>query len=224
VELVLNLGDVVRRRQDGAGEAPLRRMLVGQMDRPGRVRYEGRADLLGIRFHPAGAAPLLRLPLTELTGQIAPLDAVFAELDRRLHGRVDPDWTLSKRVAAVEEILLDQLDNAAPPDHVVAEAVRLIQEAHGQVSVSWLMDRFDLSARQLERRFLRAVGLGPKLLCRVLRFRQLCEVIDPGETPDWAAVALECGYYDQSHLIRDCRQFSGLTPTQLFELHASARP
>lgn len=67
-----------------------------------------------------------------------------------------------------------------------------------------------LSPRQYRRRFEAAVGIPPKLLARILRFQRSLSCI--GKLP-LAQVSLECGYYDQAHLVRDFRQFSGLTPS-----------
>jgi transcriptional regulator GlxA family with amidase domain len=68
-----------------------------------------------------------------------------------------------------------------------------------------------VSGRQLGRRFRVAVGVGPKLLARVLRFRHAWELGHAGPVR-WPALALACGYCDQAHLIRDFRRFAGTTP------------
>jgi len=60
------------------------------------------------------------------------------------------------------------------------------------------------------------VGLGPKLLCRILRFQQVFRAVERADK-NWARIAADCGYHDQSHLIRDFRQFAGQTPSVLFE-------
>ena len=73
--------------------------------------------------------------------------------------------------------------------------------------------RVGLSCRQLERRFLRDVGITPKRFCRIQRFQQVFQTIEDGA--DWVRAAVECGYYDQAHLIRDCKDFSGEAPAAL---------
>lgn len=72
------------------------------------------------------------------------------------------------------------------------------------------MPPLHLSARQYRRRFEAAVGISPKLLERIQRFQRSLQVM--GKTP-LAEAALACGYYDQAHLIRDCKQFAGVTPS-----------
>jgi AraC-like DNA-binding protein len=71
-----------------------------------------------------------------------------------------------------------------------------------------------VSIRQMERRFNAGVGLPPKLFCRMQRFVQVFRAI--GTQPNkWADTAVACGYYDQAHLIRDFKSFSGETPAAL---------
>ena len=85
----------------------------------------------------------------------------------------------------------------------------------GRVSVDQLANDAGISSRQLERRFLREIGLGPKLLGRIIRFQQVFRAVEQCDAA-WAAVAIECGYYDQAHLIRDFHQFARQTPAILF--------
>jgi AraC-like DNA-binding protein len=68
-----------------------------------------------------------------------------------------------------------------------------------------------LSARQVERRFREAVGVSPKTLARIVRFQEVLRRT-PGESAS-AEVALDSGYYDQAHLLRDFRDFAGVVPT-----------
>jgi transcriptional regulator GlxA family with amidase domain len=76
-----------------------------------------------------------------------------------------------------------------------------------------------------ERRFIQVfsahIGLTPKMFCRVLRFQHVREVVNRAATLNWAQVALTCGYYDQSHLIRDFQQLSGLCPSDYLGLRSN---
>jgi AraC-like DNA-binding protein len=71
-----------------------------------------------------------------------------------------------------------------------------------------------LSQRRFSQLFTREVGMSPKLFYRVQRFRQALETVRHAAEPNWAQVAVDCGYYDQSHLIHDFRFFSNLSPTE----------
>jgi AraC-like DNA-binding protein len=80
-------------------------------------------------------------------------------------------------------------------------------------SVRAVAKRVGLSQRRFIQVFTAQVGLTPKLFCRVLRFQHVREVVVQASTLNWAQLALSCGYYDQSHLIHDFQEFSGLRPT-----------
>jgi AraC-like DNA-binding protein len=73
-----------------------------------------------------------------------------------------------------------------------------------------------ISTRQLQRRFRAAVGIAPKVFCRIQRFQQVVRAMD-NPSHDWTAIATGAGYYDQAHLIRDFRQFAGKTPSALLK-------
>jgi transcriptional regulator GlxA family with amidase domain len=93
-------------------------------------------------------------------------------------------------------------------------AARIV-DSGGLVAVDRLASDAGISSRQLERRFLREVGLGPKMLGRIIRFQQVFRAVEQCNSA-WAEVAIECGYYDQAHLIRDFNQFARQTPAVLF--------
>jgi len=99
-------------------------------------------------------------------------------------------------------------------DVLVAEAVRRITIAKGASNLVALARELGLSLRQLERRFHAAVGLPPKFFCRIQRFNNVFRVLGQ-DSCNWVETAIACGYYDQAHLIRDCKSLSGNTPAIL---------
>ena len=76
-----------------------------------------------------------------------------------------------------------------------------------------LSESAGLGPRQLERRFLSAVGLSPKLFSRIVRFQNLVRIAP--RSLGWANAAARCGYFDQAHLVRDVRDFAGVSPSNL---------
>lgn len=187
--------------------------LVGQMTRPVMIRPTGSVRLIGIRFHPGGTFPFLRVPMHETTDRIIELGAIAAELKREFVAVAEADESLRMKVAAIERVLAKQLRSCRHDSRLVDLTAKMVRTA-GRVSVDALASEAGVSARQLRRRFLMEVGVGPKLLCRLLRFQQVFKAVDQN-VADWADVALECGYYDQAHLINDFRQFAHQTPAAL---------
>ena len=104
--------------------------------------------------------------------------------------------------------------------HALAEFSRRPDPA----SVGHAADFVGLSARRFIELFRRYIGVTPKLYCRIRRFQRALGELHRIKQMDWSAFALECGYYDQSHFIRDFRQFSGLTPSAYHDLRGSMEP
>jgi len=100
----------------------------------------------------------------------------------------------------------------------VAAALRALDRG---LPVAELSSRLGFSARQLLRRFRAATGLTPKRFARIGRLqRVVCEVAANGSV-EWAQVAAEHGYYDQSHLVHDFGELAGITPTAYRQRAAS---
>jgi len=205
-ELIVNLAAPFQSFQDGQWHLQPACFLAGQITGPLLLRPSGPAKIMGVRFLPHGAARVLGESVDELTGRMTPVADLSRELARAIEsGRESASFT------RIEEALAKARRG---PDLMIGEAVRQIVRARGACDVARLARRLALSTRQLERRFQRGVGMSPKLFCRIQRFQHVFQVIEGGR-PNWVHLAVECGYYDQAHLIRDFRDFAGKTPSVL---------
>jgi AraC-like DNA-binding protein len=83
------------------------------------------------------------------------------------------------------------------------------------VPVARLATQTGYTRKHLAGLFIHQVGMTPKALCRIHRFRGALAMLDGATQVPWAALADQCGYYDQSHLINEFRSFSGLSPVEL---------
>lgn len=197
------------------GDAPHpngRSIAVGAMQTAAMVRSAGRVDTVGVRFRPGGAAAFLRLPASELTDTTVALSELWrgeaGELEERLHGAGD-----GERVVLLSAALLRRLGDAPAPHPAAAYACAAIDATDGRVSVRELAAGAGLTARHLERLFAEAVGLSPRMARRVARFRAAVRRLEREQGVAWTRLALDCGFYDQAHLVRDFRALAGLTPT-----------
>jgi AraC-like DNA-binding protein len=214
VELILNFGERFSQHTDGRRALQPRHFLVGQMSGPILISPNGSVQLLGIRFHPGGTSPFLRVPMNELTDRIAELGSLSSELECELLRAAEQASSLLEKMSAVEAVLLARLLRGSYDSAAIRLAARIVRSA-GLISIDQLANDAGISSRQLERRFMRDIGVGPKLLSRILRFQQVFRAVERVD-PEWASIAVECGYYDQAHLIRDFNQFAGQTPAVLF--------
>jgi transcriptional regulator GlxA family with amidase domain len=169
---------------------------------------------LGIRFQPGGTRPCLVFPASEKNDHVVVLGSLSRSFERELLQACAYVFSMNGRVAEVDRYLVERLSSSSHDSHLPALAATII-DRRGIVSIDDLASDAGISNRQLERRFLYEVGLGPKLLARIVRFQQVFRAVDQSD-PSWAEVAVECGYYDQAHLIRDFHQFAQQTPAVLF--------
>lgn len=185
--------------------------IAGLDDRPDIVETSGRHTELDLKLTPIGAHVLCGIPMSELRGQVVPLDQVFGvEAGSLAEQLVDlPDW--DARFDRVERLLLGRLEGGVHPDPFVVEAVRRLEASDGLLKIGELAADLRVSRRHLASRFGEQVGLPPKTFARLLRFEAVRRLM--AEQPStWAEVAARCGYSDQSHLNREFRELSGTTP------------
>jgi AraC-like DNA-binding protein len=214
-ELILNSGaPFEEHRESGERSRQPMRFLIGQITRPLLISPTGRVQIVGIRFHPGGSLPFFRLPMHEATDRVVNLGGLDAEWERAIAARSGEAATLLEHVAIAEELLLERICSGLNHSKLWLVVAKIV-DCGGQISVERLAFDAGVSRRQLERRFLSEVGIGPKLLCRILRFQQVFRAMERNDAT-WAGIAAACGYYDQAHLIRDCQEFAGETPSALF--------
>lgn len=208
--LMISLEDPLRTER---GELP-RAWIAGLDDKPEVVDTSGRHTEVDLKLTPFGAYALCGVPMSELTGQVVPLEEVFGRGAKSLPEQLAeaPSW--STRFDLVERLLLSRLAMAAVSDPFVVEAVFRLQASGGRVRINELAAGLNVSRRHLSTRFRAQVGLPPKTFARLLRF-ELARRLMTERPARWADLAAECGYADQSHLNREFRELGGTSPAQL---------
>jgi AraC-like DNA-binding protein len=208
-ELILQLGDRYECTDGRRTELQPAAFLMGALSGPLRVRPRGGTHTVGIRFRPGGLSSFLRLPLHELTDRALPVADAFGAAGRELCERVASARGAGDLVHAAGRFLLPRL---APRPGGRALAGALVR-SRGRTSVDALAAGAGVSTRHLERVFRDEVGLSPKRLARVVRVQEVLR--RAGAAPGrWVDVALDCGYADQAHLVRDFRELTGESPAR----------
>lgn len=196
--------DILFSREQGA-------RVVGTMTTEQRFDFPAGARMAGVRFRPGMAARFLKVAPEELTDDSVSIEEIWGRAGRDLATRLNEarsadDWI---------QLMTARLPIVSEPPNPVQRAIEAMTAAHGCVDLDLVARQANLSPRQFRRRCLEESGLTPKHLCRVLRFRRACGMAGRGE-PEWSTVAAEAGYFDQAHLIRDFREFTGQTPMSVF--------
>jgi AraC-like DNA-binding protein len=170
---------------------PLDLSVVGLMTAPARIEIPAGSSYFGVRFRPAMAS--LFIPdAAGLRDGVVPLEALWGARGR---------------------VVLDQLTEAAEATSQVEIMEKSLSPSGSLGAALELQGQSDRSFR---RKCVERSGVSPKLLQRILRFRaatrRIYSELAGGAVPIWGQFALECGYYDQAHLIREFREFAGCSP------------
>jgi AraC-like DNA-binding protein len=196
---------------------------VGMMSSAILVASERPVRTLAVRFKPGMAGLFLATPLHAITDQRADIDLLWggSDADRLNDALWDGDAPERARLALIEQELLRRLRAASDGDvprgaPLVQQALRALDASGGALRVEELAAQLRVSRQHLAAQFREHVGLSPKLYARICRFRQATAAIraapTPASAPEWAQLALECGYFDQSHLIHDFQELAATTP------------
>ena len=173
---------------------------------------------VGVSFKPGGAYPFLGLPLSELQNQIVPLDTIWGSFAAEIRERLYAAPTIQARFDMLEKLFLARLCEAPLGLKAVQYAMAEIARRHGALSIRELSESMGMSQKHLIVQFKQMVGFTPKELGRLYRFADILASIDLTQPVDWTLVAHQFRYHDQSHFIRDFKEFTGHTPTDYLRL------
>ncbi|MDG4826960.1 helix-turn-helix domain-containing protein [Asanoa sp. WMMD1127] len=220
--LVLGWGaplDVRDPRDPAAGATSVASFTAGLSDSwVDTITAPGAAAGIQLMLDPLVATRILGRPLGELANQVVSVDQLDGAALRPLRdlpARLGAATTWAERFTLLDQAFGARLASTPEPDPRLAAAWRRLVTTGGAVPVPALATEAGWSRRQLTAVFRRELGLPPKVLARLVRFERARRAVSRAATDGWATVAADAGYYDQAHLIRDFRAFTGSTPTRL---------
>jgi AraC-like DNA-binding protein len=174
----------------------------------------GASAVIGVHFRPGGAAPFFAGALGGLHNRTELLDALWGPAAIALRERLQHAPTLAQRFRLVEDALLAREPATHRLDTPVLQALQVLGRDPSVARVDSVQRASGYSPQQFIRRFDSLVGVTPKHFARVLRFNALLRHVVRVSPRDWAALAAEGGYYDQSHMIHEFRRLAGITPAR----------
>lgn len=206
--------------------APPLRVLTSHVAglRDGPVLFEQQSHHFGmaVELTPLGAHALFGVPMRELANVTVDLADLLGHQAGHLTERLAqaPDWPA--RFTLLDRLLPAWLSAGPAPIPAVQHALLLLRQSAGSMSVGALAERLGVTRRYLEARFGEQVGLPPKTMARIVRFRRAVHLLTaPGEG-SLSLIASRCGYADQAHFHRDFRRLAGCTPVQFHAEHLAA--
>ncbi len=173
---------------------------------------EGTGWVFGIKFKPGAFRPLFGASVAELTDTIMPLHELFGP-----DGTAYEEMMLSltndgEKVACAEQFLAARLPE---PDDQIALINCIVEEVMKNkqiMKVEDISERFNIGVRTLQRLFNDYVGVPPKWIIKRYRLFEAVDAVNSGPDADWTQMALQLGYFDQAHFIKDFKQMIGRSP------------
>jgi AraC-like DNA-binding protein len=201
--------------------------VIGPRTSPAAGWLEPAETVVGVRFRPGAAPALLGVRASELLDLEPDLQELWGTQAVEVGEAVASARSTAEAALHLEQAILARAAIAPDPDRLVADAVALLQPWRTR-QVKAVTSELFVSTRHLRRRFVTAVGHGPKALQRILRFQgflALCDSFNNAGGLPLARLAHLAGYADQAHLTRECLRLSGVTPTTLLaDLRHSCNP
>jgi AraC-like DNA-binding protein len=196
-------------------ESSQRVQIVGlQTYRRVQLRFTGNVDTFMIFFQPTGLHGMFSAPMDELTNTHHEARAVLGAGIDELAERLADRRSFEERVCIANEFFTGCCSKLPDPDRMTAAALSILGR-RGRIQIPDLSQQACMSPRQFERRFTREIGLSPKLYARIARFESALESKAPSTEESWTEITNRLGYFDQTHLIKDFKEFSGEIPTSL---------
>ncbi|MBX6420675.1 MAG: AraC family transcriptional regulator [Nevskia sp.] len=169
--------------------------------------------IMGVHFKPGGMFPFLAPPAEAFTDTDVSLEDLWGARAHSLHQQLIDTPTPQAKFAILERALLSYAARPLKLHPAVAHALRELERVPAMRTISELARETRISPKRFIRLFREQVGYTPKYYCRVRRFQRVLRMIERSRTVEWAGIAVDCGYYDQAHFIRDFRAFSGWNPS-----------
>jgi AraC-like DNA-binding protein len=193
----------------------------GLRTEPITIPAGNKSEMMVISFKKGKAASFFPFPMDEIADSVVDADLVwgadFGLLRERLLGTKDID----RRFRIVEDFLLAEYRSQMKIDPCVSFAIGEMTERPDALNIARMNTKIGYSQKHFTQMFRRAVGVTPKSYLKIMRFQKAVRTIDEEPDLDWGQIALECGFYDQSHFINDFKYFSGFTPEHYASIHTN---
>lgn len=188
--------------------------LWGQIIRPLPIKSIGPHTMLGIRFFPHAAAYFLNEKVDLFNNQVAGFSEHLPAADL-LHEKLLETTAWNKRIELIEDFLLHRLavsEKRLGRAAIVNAIMNEIRRTDFFDNIENVASRYGITSRYLQKLFLQYTGLTPKLYSKINRFQNSLRLITQSNA-SLTSIAYDCGYFDQSHFIREFKSFTGVTPS-----------
>ncbi len=216
MEMIFHYGDPYRQYTENGVIVQPRCFVIGQLTQPLEIEPTGETGIFSVRFHPEGFLPFAVIPIKKMENTAVPLNQIFGNAAEELEQNILNAHSALERVELVENFLSNRLSEASMIDQIVKSTVETILSANGQMPIDEVSRQINISRRQLERKFLLAIGLSPKQLSKTIRLQATLKMLLNKQYTSLTVLAHNGEYFDQAHFIKDFKELTGFTPKEFY--------
>ena len=202
---------------DSRRHVDLASFVTGAYDTYQLVESDGASSGVQVNFTLLGIRLLVGRPIEDMKNRAFAPEEIFGEFARELTHRLYDATSWDERFECLDHALTMRMRDPLDVPAGVRCAWHRLVTSRGRSSIASIVQEVGWSQRHFIAQFKHEIGVSPKVFARMLRFGSVVRTIRAGQTVDLAALAVASGYYDQSHLHRDVREFAGTTPGELVE-------
>lgn len=175
------------------------------------------AEMMVVTFKAGGAFSFIQKGVDNYINKVVPASSIFGRGISEMREEIKTINSPEEKIGRIEYWLQDRLNDSSFSGEVIDHFINEIQNASGVLNFKQIASESGYSQKQFIHLFKKHVGLSPKQFHRIVRFNEIIKRVHLKEKVDWIGVATDCGYYDQSHFIKDFQAFSGLNPKKYIE-------
>lgn len=195
------------------GECLKTHYFVGHTKTSYSVSSKGQLKGIGIYFEPTALCQLLRISLDKITDTNLTVSELEDKEFYTIAEKIMHTKNMSQCITLLDNFFIKKVSKAGLHLIDMDLATAYIRSQNGDISISYIADKLNISIRTLERRFIRYIGLTPKQYAKVIRINCVMRMLNSDKICRLTDLAYQFGYYDQTHFIKEFKSFTGIKPT-----------
>ncbi|TSE04889.1 helix-turn-helix domain-containing protein [Aquimarina algiphila] len=212
-ELIFHLGDAYKTNINGVWELQGKDLIAGQIKNSFFLENTGESKMFAIKMQPWALTELFDIEITSLTDKVVEIPLKSLKILKPIKEVATSSLSFDEKVKQIENWFLFCISKLKKKPLKGQKIVELIIRNNGKLSLKEIQNKIGISERSLERYFKAHIGLSPKFYVRIIRFSYIFRLIQEGDI-DWSDIVFQAGFYDQSHFIKNFKEFTGEDPSQ----------
>lgn len=212
-ELIFHFGDSYRININGEWKLQEKSLLAGQIRNFFFLENTGESKMFAIKFQPWAVRVLFGIDMSALTDNVIKVSKEIEKKISVIRKIAIGSMEFLVKVKAIEEEFQDFMHSNQVTVDSKYKIVQTLVETDASIPLKALQEKHGISERSLERYFKTNIGLAPKYYSRIIRFSSIFKLVQD-KSVDWADIVHRAGYYDQSHFIKNFKEFTGEDPSK----------